>query len=401
MCPSSATASSAPRGGGDWPPRDRRRSSISRSRSAGPRASSPRRWRSTSRRVASWRKPACGLSAASTRTGRSPWRAPSSATSNTPSTGRRDNALLGVLGGPGLAHDRDADLPGIGQLFLDLLGDVTRDHLRGDVVDLFRLDHHPDLATGLHGEHLLHAWLLARDLLDALEPLDVVLQRLTARARPPTTDAVSSLRQHRLDRAHHDLVVVRLDRMYDVLVLAVLAGDLRADDGVAALDLVGERLADVVQHGASLHQHRVEPELARHHPGDVRRLDQMLEDVLAVRRPVAQLSEQRDELGMHVGQTDLDDRVLTSADAELLDLGLAALVDLFDPVRMDAAVENQPLQSQPAHFAEYRIEAGEQHRFRGVVDDQVDAGRRLKGADVAALTADDAALHVIAGKVQH
>ncbi len=90
-----------------------------------------------------------------------------------------------------------------------------------------------------------------------------------------------------------------------------------------------------------LMQHRVEPQLARHHPGDVRRLDEVLEHVLAVRRAVAQLAEQGDELGVHLGETDLDEGVLAGPDAELLDLGLAALVDLLDPVRVDPPVEDE------------------------------------------------------------
>ena len=44
--------------------------------------------------------------------------------------------------------------------------------------------------------------------------------------------------------AHLDLVVVGLDRVDDVFVLAVPARDLGADQGMGALDLVRERLAD-------------------------------------------------------------------------------------------------------------------------------------------------------------
>ena len=62
---------------------------------------------------------------------------------------------------------------------------------------------------------------------------------------------------------------------------------------------------------------------------------------------------------------------------------------------------DQLLQRQPADLAADRVEAGQQHGLGGVVDDQVDAGDRLEGADVAALAADDAALHVVAGQVQH
>ena len=84
-----------------------------------------------------------------------------------------------------------------------------------------------------------------------------------------------------------------------------------------------------------------------------------------------------------------------------VDLGLAALVLLLDPVRMDPAVEHELLQREPTDLAADRVEAGEQHRLRRVVDDQVDAGHRLEGPDVAPLAPDDPALHVIARQVQH
>ena len=48
-----------------------------------------------------------------------------------------------------------------------------------------------------------------------------------------------------------------------------------------------------------------------------------------------------------------------------------------------------------ADLAADRVEAAEQHRLGGVVDDQVDPGDLLEGADVAALAADDPALHVV------
>ena len=40
-------------------------------------------------------------------------------------------------------------------------------------------------------------------------------------------------------------------------------------------------------------------------------------------------------------------------------------------------------------------------RLGGVVDDDIDAGGGLDGADVAALAADDAALHLVAGQRDH
>ena len=136
-------------------------------------------------------------------------------------------------------------------------------------------------------------------------------------------------------------------------------------------------------------------------PGQVSGFDEVLEHVLAVRRPVAQPAEQRHDLGVHRGDADLDQRVFAGPRAQLLDLRHAALVDLLDAVRVDPAVENELLEGDPRNFAAYRIEAGEQHRLGGVVDDQVDAGHRLEGPDVAALATDDAALHVVARQVQH
>ena len=141
------------------------------------------------------------------------------------------------------------------------------------------------------------------------------------------------------------------------------------------------------------------PELGGHQPGQVGGLDQVLEHVLAVRRPEPQLAEQRDQLGVDVGDADLDQRVLAGALADRDDLGAAALVLVLDPLRVDPPVEHERLEREPRHLAPDRVERRQQHRLGGVVDDEVDAGHRLERADVAALPADDAALHLLAGQV--
>ena len=113
-----------------------------------------------------------------------------------------------------------------------------------------------------------------------------------------------------------------------------------------------------------------------------------------------QPAEEADELFVHVGEAQLDQGVLAGPLAQLLDLRLAALVGVLDPLRVDAAVGNETFQGQPADLAPHRVEAGQEHRFRGVIDDEVDTGHRLEGADVTALAADDAALHLVPGQVQ-
>jgi hypothetical protein len=65
------------------------------------------------------------------------------------------------------------------------------------------------------------------------------------------------------------------------------------------------------------------------------------------------------------------------------------------------AVEHQLVEREPADLAAHRIEARQQHGLRRVVDDQIDAGDRLKGPDIAALATDDATLHLVARQVQH
>ena len=82
----------------------------------------------------------------------------------------------------------------------------------------------------------------------------------------------------------------------------------------------------------------------------------------------------------------------------LLDLFLGLLHFFLDAARVDAAVLDQPAQRQPGHLAAHRIEAGDDHRLRRIVDDQVDAGRLLDRPDVAALAADDAPLHLVVGQ---
>jgi hypothetical protein len=62
---------------------------------------------------------------------------------------------------------------------------------------------------------------------------------------------------------------------------------------------------------------------------------------------------------------------------------------------VDAAVLEQPFEREAGDLATDAVEAGQQHRAGRVVDDEVDPGQRLEGADVAALAADDAALQLV------
>ena len=74
---------------------------------------------------------------------------------------------------------------------------------------------------------------------------------------------------------------------------------------------------------------------------------------------------------------------------------------LFDPGRMDPAIDQQMIEGHPRHLAADRVEATQNDSLRCVVDDQVDPGRVFEGPNVAALSTDDAPLHLVAGDCHH
>ena len=76
--------------------------------------------------------------------------------------------------------------------------------------------------------------------------------------------------------------MVRHDGVDDVAVLLILLGEVGADLDMGALLLVVDRFADVVQQARALGEVDVQPQLRRHHAGELRDLDGVLVDVLAV-----------------------------------------------------------------------------------------------------------------------
>ena len=95
------------------------------------------------------------------------------------------------------------------------------------VVDLGRLDDHPDLPARLERVDALDPLCASASSSRAVKPLDVALEALAARARARGRDRVGGDQQHGLDRLRLHLVVVRLDRVHDALRLAVAAREVR------------------------------------------------------------------------------------------------------------------------------------------------------------------------------
>jgi len=68
---------------------------------------------------------------------------------------------------------------------------------------------------------------------------------------------------------------------------------------------------------------------------------------------------------------------------------------------MDAAIGNELLQGQTGHLPAHRLKAGHRNGLGGIVDNEIRAGEGLQRTDVAALAADDTALHLVIGQGNH
>ena len=177
---------------------------------------------------------------------------------------------------------------------------------------------------------------------------------------------------------------------------AVALQQLATDDRVRPLDLVVDRFPDVVQEAGTLHGLLVVSGLRREHPRDVGDLDRVAENVLSERRAEVEPAEVLHEVRMECPDANLVDRGLAGFLHRLVDLGPRAPDRFLDARRMDPAVDQEALEGPLRDLAPDRVETRDDHGLRRVVDDDVDPGEGLQRADVAALSADDPALHVVA-----
>ena len=160
--------------------------------------------------------------------------------------------LLGVLDGARLADDRDLDLARVGQLLLDLLDDVAGEAASRSGRRSPRADEDPDLAAGLDRERALDAAEALGDRLQVLEALDVVS---IDSPRAPGRDALIASAIWTIGASRQ----VYSTSWWCAAIALITLGDRlwrwaiwRADGGVRTLDLVVDRLADVVQQAAHL-----------------------------------------------------------------------------------------------------------------------------------------------------
>src|SRR5438132_719525 len=303
--------------------------------------------------------------------------------------------LTGVLDRARLADHRDFDLPGILQLRLDLPRNVARQPESLVVRDPIGLDDDPQLPARLDGEGFLHPLETVGDVLELLEPLDVRLEDLPARSGPRRGERIGAVDEHRFERARLVVAVMALHRVDHVFGLAELLQDVAAELEMGSFLLAVDRLSDVVQQAGALGDLGAGAELARHARGEPRDLLRMLQDVLAVGRPVLQSPEQLDELGVKIRDRELESGRLPFLTDLFPQLRADFFDDLFDARRVDPPVDDQLFEREPGDFAPDRLERADHDRLGSVIDDEVDAGRRFERPDVPPLAADDPSLQVV------
>src|SRR5690606_29550612 len=139
------------------------------------------------------------------------------------------SSSAGEIDRPRLAYDDDLDLPGVLELVLQPTGDPVAQFSHRLVVDLFGVDHDPDLPARLDREAPLDAREALRNLLQLLQALHVRLEQFAASAGPRPADRIGRRDQERLRIAMRFLVVVSLDRVQHLVRLVVPAAELPAE----------------------------------------------------------------------------------------------------------------------------------------------------------------------------
>src|SRR5262245_57424852 len=123
----------------------------------------------------------------------------------------------------------------------------------------------------------------------------------------------------------------------------------------------------------------------------------MAQDVLAIAGAITQAAKHGDYRFGNVGEIGFLDSIATNT-KQLFIHFLGGLGDqLLDPSRVNAAVLHESLQGHAGDFTADRIKAADHDNPGGIVDDDIDARGLFEAAYIAALPADDASFHIVAG----
>ena len=263
------------------------------------------------------------------------------------------------------------------------------------IVHLVRLHHDANLAARLDSIAIVHAVEGLRDFLQTRQTLQIRFEAFAPRARPSRRDGVRRRDQNGLHRRRFLVAVMGGNRVDDLGGLAMLACNVRADCHMRPVALMVDGLADIVQKSAAFRQRDVHAQLRGHDPRKLRDLNGMIEHVLPIARAIAEPPQKPDQFRMQPMNARIERRLLSGLLDALVDFAFRLVHHFLDTGRMNAPVRNQLFESDTRDFAANRIEAGQNNRFRRIVNNQVNAGQGFQRADVAAFAADNAPLHLV------
>ncbi len=155
------------------------------------------------------------------------------------------------------------------------------------------------------------------------------------------------------------------------------------------------RLADIMQQTAALRQHHINAKLCSHDACQMGNLDGVVEHILSVARAIAQAAQKLHQFRMNAMDTGLESSLFTGLLDSLLHFTARLLYHFLNARRMDTPVHDELLQCDPRDLAAHRIESRDDHRFRRIINDQINAGHRLQRADVPPFSSDDASFHLV------
>ena len=167
---------------------------------------------------------------------------------------------------------------------------------------------------------------------------------------------------------------------------------------MAALDLMVNCLADIVQETGTLCGGDINAKLGCNKAGNVRHLDRVIEHILTVAGAVSHAAEKLDKLLIKTVDISLEHGSFAFG----LDGGVDLLLSLGDHFlnagRMNSAVGNELFKCDTGDLTANGVKAGNSDGLGGVVDDEIAAGKSFNAADVTTLAADDASLHLVVGE---
>ena len=195
--------------------------------------------------------------------------------------------------------------------------------------------------------------------------------------------------------------MVRLNGVNNGRVLFILSGNVHTNGNVAALYLVVQRLANVMQQAGTLCLGDVHVKLCGQNAGKICHFQRMVQHILAIAGAVVQAAQQLYNIGVQAVQAHVHHCFFALALHGKLQLAAAFINRLLNARGVDAPIADQALQRHAGNFAAHRVKAGKRDGLGRVINDKVYAGGCFQRADVAALAANDAALHFVRRQGHH